>query len=134
MMINVDNPTISTLSTDFIAASRGAQGWEDQAWPQSLEVPVTTLDALIGVHGVPSFIKLDIENAEAQALRGAHQTLATFHPRVAVALENAKVRLEYAAEVLEVVRDAYPGYTYECGVCTNPEPGRRVLPEILHLF
>ncbi|MGD9880266.1 MAG: FkbM family methyltransferase [Reyranella sp.] len=77
MMINVDNPTVSTLSTDFIAASRGSPGWEDQAWPQSLEVPVTTLDALIGEHGVPSFIKLDIEGFEAEALAGlSHRVTA----------------------------------------------------------
>ena len=76
MMINVDNPTISTLSTDFIAASRGAAGWEGQAWPQSLKVPVTTLDTLIGEHGVPSFIKLDIEGFEAEALAGLSHRVA----------------------------------------------------------
>lgn len=76
MMINVDNPTISTLSTDFITASRGAAGWEGQAWPQSLEVPVTTLDALIAEHGVPSFIKLDIEGFEAEALTGLSHRVA----------------------------------------------------------
>lgn len=77
MMINVDNPTISTLSTDFIAASRGAAGWEGQAWVQSLDVPVTTLDALIDEHGVPSFIKLDIEGFEAEALAGLSHRVAS---------------------------------------------------------
>ena len=70
MMINLDNPSISTLSKEFIAASRDAAGWQGQAWPQSLQVPVTTLDELIDVHGVPSFIKLDIEGLEAEALAG----------------------------------------------------------------
>ena len=70
MMINLDNPTTSTLSKDFIEASRGAEGWEGQAWSQSLPVEVTTLDELISKHGTPSFIKLDVEGFEAEALAG----------------------------------------------------------------
>ena len=32
------------------------------------------------------------------------------------------------------MHDAFSGYAYECGACTNPEPSRRVLPEILHFY
>src|SRR5436190_14382673 len=32
MKINVDNPTVSTASRDFVAASQGAPGWEGQNW------------------------------------------------------------------------------------------------------
>ena len=49
-----------------------------------------------------------------------------------MALENARARLEYAAEVQQVVRDGYDGYDVECGACTNPERGHRILPEVLH--
>jgi len=75
MRINLDNPTISTLSDDFIAASRGAAGWQGESWPTSLEVPVTTLDVLIGLHGRPAFIKLDVEGFEAEALSGLSQAV-----------------------------------------------------------
>ena len=47
IMINPDNPTVSTASPDFISAARDAPGWETQRWTKSLIVPVTTLDALI---------------------------------------------------------------------------------------
>ena len=104
--------------------------------PAAVDVPLTTIDHAAEALKLArvDFIKLDIENAEANALRGAAQTLRRFHPRVAVALENAKNRYEYADEVLGIMHDAFSGYAYECGACTNPEPSRRVLPEILHFY
>jgi FkbM family methyltransferase len=76
LRINTANPTISTLSDAFIAASRDAPGWQGEAWPDSAEVEVTTLDALIAAHGRPAFIKLDIEGFEAEALAGLTQPVA----------------------------------------------------------
>lgn len=70
MMINVDNPTVSTVSPDFVSAARDAPGWETQRWTGSVQVPVTTLDALIGKYGAPVFIKIDVEGFEEEALQG----------------------------------------------------------------
>lgn len=70
MLINSDNPTVSTASSAFVAAANGAPGWESQRWGETAEVEVTTLDALIAKHGVPAFIKLDVEGFEAEALCG----------------------------------------------------------------
>jgi FkbM family methyltransferase len=70
LRLNVDNPTVSTASEDFMRAADGAPGWEAQAWTRTIRVPVTTLDALIARHGLPAFIKIDVEGFEAQALAG----------------------------------------------------------------
>jgi FkbM family methyltransferase len=73
MKINVDNPTVSTASETFVQASHGAPGWEGQNWDKTIRVGVSTLDALIARHGVASFIKIDVEGYEAEALAGLTQ-------------------------------------------------------------
>ncbi len=70
LKVNLDNPTVSSASDAFIKAADGAPGWEGQQWTKTVRVPVTTLDALIDRYGSPSFIKLDVEGFEVEALAG----------------------------------------------------------------
>jgi FkbM family methyltransferase len=76
LKLNLDNPTVSTASEAFIAAAHDAPGWEGQHWTRTVEVPVTTLDALIARHGAPRFIKIDVEGYEAEVLDGLSAPVA----------------------------------------------------------
>ena len=75
LQINSANPTVSTASPDFIRAADGAGGWEGQVWDTTIEVPSTTLDALVAEHGVPAFAKIDVEGFEDTVLAGLTRPL-----------------------------------------------------------
>ncbi len=93
--INVDNPTVTTASADFIAAAANAPGWQGQAWSKRMPVPLTTIDALIARHGLPAFIKIDIEGYEAEALAGLGQ------PVPALSFEFTLIQRNIAQACLE---------------------------------
>ena len=75
LRVNSANPTVTTASHDFVAAADGAGGWEGQVWDTQVEVPCTTLDALIAEHGQPAFAKIDVEGFEATVLAGLSRPL-----------------------------------------------------------
>jgi FkbM family methyltransferase len=75
LRINSANPTVSTASADFIRAADGAGGWEGQAWDAEIEVPCTTLDALVAQYGAPAFAKIDVEGFEDTVLAGLGRPL-----------------------------------------------------------
>ena len=76
LMVNTDNPTVTTASNAFVHAAKDAPGWQGQHWDQSIRVPMTTLDALIDEHGVPAFIKIDVEGFEEEVLMGLTRPVA----------------------------------------------------------
>jgi hypothetical protein len=104
LMINPSNPTVSTASQEFISAAQNAPGWEAQRWTKTVQVPVTTLDALIGKHGMPSFIKIDVEGFEAEVLAGLTQ------PAKALSFEFTTIQRDVARACIERCRAL--GYTH----------------------
>ncbi len=75
LKLNPPNPTVATASREFIDAAEGAVGWEGQTWTKIAVVPLTTLDALIERHGLPRFVKIDVEGFEDEVLAGLTRPL-----------------------------------------------------------
>jgi FkbM family methyltransferase len=95
LRLNLDNPTVSTASNDFVAAAKGALGWDRQSWTKGVMVPITTLDAMIAQYGTPTFIKIDVEGLEAEVLRGIT------HPVAALSFEFTTIQRNVALAAVD---------------------------------
>ena len=70
LQISRRHPTVTTASPGFVAQVSGATSFAGVRWNERREVPAVTLDQLIEAHGVPAFIKIDVEGFEEEALAG----------------------------------------------------------------
>ena len=75
IMINSSN-TLSSMSAEWIDVIEKSRRFSEYVWYKKQQVPVTTLDRLIVLHGVPSFIKIDVEGFEYQVIKGLSQPVS----------------------------------------------------------
>lgn len=92
-------------------------------------IPLTTIDKLVSELKLErvDFIKMDIEGAEQNALRGGARTLARFHPRLALTCYHLA---EDIVRIPEIARAAWPEYRIACGPCGVAD--RHIRPDILY--
>ncbi|HLL29104.1 MAG TPA: FkbM family methyltransferase [Xanthobacteraceae bacterium] len=114
LKLNPPNPTVATASKDFIAAAEGAVGWEEQRWTKTATVPLTTLDALIERHGLPRFVKIDVEGFEDEVLAGLTR------PLPALSFEFTTIQREVAFAAIARLVGAAP-YAFNAALGESQE-------------
>lgn len=99
---------------------------------KAIEVPVTTIDKLAEKLQLPkvSFIKMDIEGAEREALKGALGTLKVHRPRLMLDLNH---RPDDATVLPGIIRQAHAGYASSSGPCQpNEHTGAELIPHVTY--
>lgn len=91
LLVSPRTPTVTTLSSDWIAAVGRDRAFAGVRWGERLPVTVTTLDELIACHGVPAFCKIDVEGYELEALRGLSRPIpALSFEYLSICLDRAR--------------------------------------------
>jgi FkbM family methyltransferase len=65
-----DVSTVSSMSQEWLEKVKSSGRFGEVVWSKKQMVPVTTLDKLIDAHGVPDFIKIDVEGYEYPVIQG----------------------------------------------------------------
>lgn len=90
--------TLATLNREWIRATTDSGRFAGEHWTTSTVVDTVTLDALVAAHGVPDFVKIDVEGFELQVLRGLTR------PVGGVSIEFAPEFLDQVVECVERLR------------------------------
>ncbi len=73
-MYVADESTISSFSKEFIETLKDTR-FKHNNWQSTIQVPISTMDALIAKYGVPLFCKIDVEGFEHEVLSGLHTSI-----------------------------------------------------------
>jgi FkbM family methyltransferase len=60
----------ATLNNEFLEQTRESFDYRDVEWQRQVEVPVVTMDQLAERHGLPTFVKIDVEGYEDKVVSG----------------------------------------------------------------
>ncbi|MBL8059618.1 MAG: FkbM family methyltransferase [Chthonomonas sp.] len=96
-----ESTVLSSFSEDWIETMKESGRSNDAAWSAPVELQMTTLDKLIEQHGVPKFIKIDVEGYELEVLSGLTQPaeMISFEYTVPESLSNLIACLQRVSSI-----------------------------------
>jgi len=117
-------PTISTISDKAWRDQINSDAWYDVKWEEEISVQAITLDDMISQYGLPVFCKIDVENYEAQVLRGLSQ------PLPALSFEYYPPAINNALECFDILEQlATYEYNYSFGESQKLQSRRWLNPD-----
>jgi FkbM family methyltransferase len=106
-----------------VQTSEGGEG--------KVEIPLTTVDKIVAELKLDrvDYIKMDVDGSEPNALRGAHDTLAKYKPRLSISSDHLPGQ---GSLIPRIVRETRADYKVECGSCNEVKGEMRIRPGILY--
>ncbi len=125
-----------TLQFNLGVANSGTGSFVlQQAGLNPIKMPVRRLDEILESAGIKhvSYIKMDIEGAEREALKGATMTLAESKPRLMLDMYH---RSDDATLLPEIIMTANPRYRSFCAACSPQKGGGkdRIVPYAMFFY
>jgi len=112
LLVSERTPTVTTLSARWATTVAHDPSFRSVTWVPGPRVQVTTLDALVATHGLPAFVKLDVEGFEAEALAGlSHPVPALSFEYLAAARDVALACVDRLAALGDYEFNWSPGET-----------------------
>ena len=126
-----DKDDVLTLNVDPKNSAADSVVMKPEGSEGKIQVPLTTVDKIVAELKLDrvDYIKMDIEGAEPNALRGAHDTIARFKPRLSIASYHVGT---HATVIPEIINGTRADYKTECGPCNEVKGEMRIRPEILY--
>ncbi len=104
---------LSSMDPEWISAVKDSGRFSRFEWSSTESVNVTTLDRLIGKHGLPAFCKIDTEGYELNVIKGLSQAINV------ISLEYHAEFIKSAFDSLEII-DSLGDYHYNYTVGERP--------------
>lgn len=101
-----DATTISSFSDEWIGKAKTGR-FAGNDWHKTEQIEMTTMDLLIEKHGLPQFVKIDVEGFEVEVLKGLSQAIPMISLEYTVPEQTAQL-----LQAIELLHHISPNYHF----------------------